>query len=96
MLSIWTEGGWRFVLPVTGMRVWLKDQQLWATYSGAEWSVGDERANRMLIGGLQVLGARMPAVPAPAGGTVIDAEARAAIAALTARLVEHGLIESEA
>jgi len=32
------------------------------------------------------------AVPAPAGGAVIDSEARAALAALIARLAAHGLI----
>ena len=34
-----------------------------------------------------------PAVPSPSGGTIIDEEARAAINALTAALMSHGLIE---
>jgi hypothetical protein len=38
-----------------------------------------------------VVGARQPAIAAPAGGTTIDAEARNAVAALLAVLKSHGL-----
>ena len=39
------------------------------------------------------VGARLPAVASPSGGTTIDTEARAAIAALIATLKSHGLTE---
>jgi hypothetical protein len=47
----------------------------------------------LVVGGLKVVGERQPAVPSPSGGTVIDEEARAAIASLTAALKSHGLID---
>jgi hypothetical protein len=47
----------------------------------------------IVVGGERVVGARQPAVPSPSGGTVIDVEARAALAALTAALMSHGLID---
>jgi hypothetical protein len=34
-----------------------------------------------------------PAVPLPSGGSVIDAEARSAIAAIVARMAAHGLVD---
>jgi hypothetical protein len=39
-----------------------------------------------------VVGARQPPVPSPSGGTIIDAEARVAIAQISAALMSHGLI----
>lgn len=92
-LALWTDGGWRFVMPVQGMRVWLKDQGLWADRGASSWSVGQEVAARLSIGGVQVVGARQAAVAAPSGGTVVDVEARSALMALIGRLVAHGLIE---
>jgi hypothetical protein len=46
-----------------------------------------------VIDGQQVVGPRLPDVPSPSGGTIIDAEARAAVDALIATLKSHGLIE---
>lgn len=43
------------------------------------------------VGGAKPVGAQ-PAVPAPVGGTVVDEQARAAIAALTEALVAFGLV----
>lgn len=92
-LACWTESGWRFVPAVEGLRVWVKDQQLWALRDAGGWAVGEERAARFLAEGLQVVGAREPGVASPAGGSIVDAEARAAIDAIIARLASHGLIE---
>jgi hypothetical protein len=50
-------------------------------------------AEDMPVNGKKVVGERQPAVPSPSGGTIIDAEARAAIAAITAALKSHGLTE---
>lgn len=46
------------------------------------------------IGGVQVVGARRPAIGDPSGGTTIDAEARAALTAILGALRTHGLIAS--
>ena len=44
------------------------------------------------VGVNQVVGARSAAVAAPVGGTVIDVESRASLAALISRVEGHGLI----
>jgi hypothetical protein len=48
----------------------------------------------VVIDGVRVVGPREAAIPAPSGGTIIDAEARAAIGAMLAALESHGLIEA--
>lgn len=92
-LAGWTAGGWRFVHPVIGISVWNKASGYPIHWLGNQWSGGESRAAAILINGKKVVGERQPSVPSPSGGTVIDAEARATIAALTATLKSHGLIE---
>jgi hypothetical protein len=92
-LACWTEGGWRFVDPVPGMLVWNKAESHWLYWNAGAWSAGELRATAVFVGGQKVLGERQSAVPSPSGGTIIDLEARTAIAAVTAALKSHGLIE---
>ncbi len=92
-LAVWTDGGWRFLGAVEGMRVWIKQQQLWATHLSEGWKLGEEPATKLVIGGDPVVGARQASVAAPQGGTTVDMEARAAISAIIARLEDHGLVE---
>jgi hypothetical protein len=91
-LAIFTEGGWRFLAPTVGMTAWDKGDGLMRRWTGSAWS-GELTAERLAVGGLQVVGERQPAVPSPSGGTVIDAEARAAVSAVIATLMSHGLID---
>ena len=88
----WTAGGWRFLRPRDGMRVWNRAATREAVRVDGAWEDAIVRAHRILVDGTQVVGARRPAVPAPAGGTVIDTEARAAIAQLLAAMTAHGLL----
>lgn len=92
-LACWTAGGWRFVSPVPGMLVWHAGSGCWLHWSGSAWSTGQWPATALFIDGQQVVGPRLADVPSPSGGTVIDAEARAAVAGLIATLKSHGLIE---
>ena len=92
-LAIWTSGGWRFAAPVAGMLAWNKAAGTWLRWTGAEWSDGTLPATALLIGGQQVVGPRLPELPSPSGGTVIDAEARSALAAVIATLKSHGLTD---
>ncbi len=92
-LACWTAGGWRFVAPVPGMLAWNKAHGCWIHWSGSAWSDGSLPAAGLVIGGDRVVGPRLPDVPSPSGGTVIDAEARAAVDALIATLKSHGLID---
>lgn len=90
-LAVWTDGGWRFVAPTPGMAVWSRLDGLDARYDGAAWQSGVVSAARLEIGGVQVVGPRQPAIAAPAGGSVVDVEARAVISGLLAMLSTHGL-----
>jgi hypothetical protein len=92
-LACWTAGGWRFVSPLPGMQAWNIDAGYWLHWSGGGWSAGEWPATALVIDGQQVVGPRLPDVPSPSGGTIIDAEARAAVDGLIATLKSHGLIE---
>ncbi len=91
-IAAWTTGGWRFLAAAEGMVAWSIADGVPARFSVGEWRVGDNAATRVTIAGLPVLGARRAAIATPSGGTVVDADARTAIAAIIAALTEHGLI----
>lgn len=93
MLATWTEGGWRYVAPVPGMLAWHKGLGHWVHWTGTSWSDGVLPVAGVSIGGDTMLGPRLPEVPTPSGGTTIDAEARAAIAAIIATFKSHGLTD---
>lgn len=93
-LAGWTEGGWRFVTPGEGMAFWLSEQAGFVRYSGGGWTTGRIVGTRLVLDGKPVVGARGAAIAVPAGGSVIDVEARAALATILAMLRGHGLIET--
>lgn len=92
-LAVWTDGGWRFVAPLPGMLVWDKEAGHWIHWTGTAWSDGSLPAAGFVVAGNQVVGPRLAEVPSPSGGTTIDAEARAAIAAIIATFKSHGLTD---
>ncbi|HST35842.1 MAG TPA: DUF2793 domain-containing protein [Allosphingosinicella sp.] len=92
-IASWTEAGWRFVAPVPGMLAWNLATGYWLHWSDGAWSEGELPASALHIGGLQVVGPRLPEVPSPSGGTIIDNEARTAIDALIEALRSHGLTD---
>lgn len=92
-LATWTAGGWRFTTPVPGMSVWNIDAGYRMHWTGTGWGGGECPVSAVTIGGQQVVGPRLETVPSPSGGTIIDAEARAAVAAVIVALRTHGLIE---
>jgi hypothetical protein len=92
-LALATAGGWRFLTPVTGMSMWDKAAGFERRWTGTAWSDGKVAAAGLAVGGQQVVGPRLPALAEPAGGTVADVEARAAIAALIVALRSHGLTD---
>ena len=90
----WTENGWRFVAPREGMAVWSAADSCVARYTGGAWRVGVLAGRRVTIDGIAVIGAQRPEIITPAGGAVIDGEARGTIAAILGALRAHGLIAS--
>ena len=91
-LAGWTQGGWRFVVPTPGMAVWDAGGAQVVRFVAGQWIGGVVSGARVEIGGVQVVGARRAAIAAPVAGTIVDAEARGAIAAILATLAGHGLI----
>jgi hypothetical protein len=92
-LAVWSDGGWRFVAVPAGMSVWDKAASVPRQWDGAGWSGGRLGCAGLLVAGKEVVGERQPALPSPSGGTIIDAEARAALAAVIATLKSHGLTD---
>lgn len=93
-LAEWTDGGWRFVAPTTGMAVWSLAVGRYLRWDGAAWRDGELAATVLRVDGVQVIGAQAAAIPDPSGGGVIDGQARSALAALLAAARAHGLIAS--
>ena len=91
-LACWTEGGWRFAAPTPGLRVWNGAEAQDVQWDGTSWQAV-VRTGAIEIEGVQVLGPRRPAIPTPSGGTLIDVEARAAISAIIATFMSHGLTD---
>jgi hypothetical protein len=90
----WTSAGWIFVPPREGMRLWLGGGEGWGVFRDGAWRFG-ELYGKVFVEGDQVVGPRAAAVPEPAGGMTVDAEARAAIVSMLEALRGHGLIEVE-
>jgi hypothetical protein len=92
-IATWTAGGWRYVTPIAGIKSWSKADGYWFVWNGSAWMAGVLPASAVQIDGLQVVGPRLPDIPSPSGGTIIDGEARTVLAAVIATLKSHGLIE---
>ncbi len=71
----WTDGGWRFIAPIAGMRTFDRAVNAFRHYSGG-WAF-----------------AETPVLPI--GGSTIDTEARACIAALISSLETSGIISTD-
>jgi hypothetical protein len=93
-LAAWSDGGWRFVAPRTGMTAWSIADDVLARFDGTTWRLGEIAARSLIIGDRQVVGGQQSAIADPAGGSVLDVEARAAISAILVALRHHGLIAS--
>ena len=91
-IAAWTQGGWRFVAPFEGLTVWSLADAMSARRTATAWVTGSLTGHKLTIDGEQVVGARGGPISAPSGGTIVDAEARTAVAAILATLRSHGLI----
>ena len=81
-LAGWTAGGWRFLPTETGWSFWVEDEGTAVRRRGNAWEQ------------IRELGQPGAAIEIPFGGSVADAEARVAIAALIGRLIAQGVLES--
>ncbi|TRW14349.1 DUF2793 domain-containing protein [Glacieibacterium frigidum] len=85
-------GGWRYAVPQQGCVAWLRDVQRFAVFTADGWRDDGWPVAALRVGTRTVLGGGMSTVPPVEGGAVVDAEARAAIAALVADLRFQGLV----
>ena len=93
-LAAYSSGGWRFIAPIEGMTAYVRSSSVWAVYRTGAWELGILRGSNVTIGGQQVIGARSSAIAEPAGGSVVDTEARSAVGQILSALRLHGLIET--
>ena len=93
-IAAWTSGGWRYVAPFEGMHVWSIADATIVRRTSSAWVTGALTASSVSINGQQIIAARQPRVVPPTGGSVVDVQARAAIAMLIAGLESHGLFSA--
>ena len=93
-LATYTAGGWRFIAPVEGLTAFVRSSSIWATFRSGAWEQGILRGSNVTIAGQQVIGGRIAAIAGPAGGGVVDVEARSAVGQILTALRLHGLIET--
>lgn len=89
-LMRWSEAGWQARAPVDGQLALIVDEAIMLVHAGswhALWPVAG-----LAIAGRAVLSAPVATVAAPAGGTVVDSEARSVISQLIAQLQLQGLL----
>ena len=91
-LAGYCAGGWRFVMPVEGMRLTERASGVELAFRGGAWTSGVLRASEVAIDGLKVLGSRGSLIAEAAGGTTIDTQARLVVAQILTTLRTHGLI----
>jgi Protein of unknown function (DUF2793) len=91
-LAAYTSSGWRFVAAQEGMSAWSLADALQARYAQGSWVLGQANVAQINVNALKVVGSQQPAITAPSGGSVIDAQCRTTVAAILAALVAHGLI----
>lgn len=91
-LAGWSAGGWRFVAPVEGMRLTERGSGVELAFRDGAWTSGSIRGSEVVIAGVKVVGGRLAPIAVPAGGSAVDAEARAAVGQILVALRTHGLI----
>lgn len=90
-VAVATSAGWSYVAPRDGCLAFVKDLGVFAVFTGGAW-VSDVWPIRALrIDNRTMLGAEPTALPAVSGGTVVDTQARAALAAIANLLRNMGL-----
>lgn len=93
MLAGYTQGGWRFITPVEGVRLFDRSNGQMVVRRGNGWESGIIRGQQLQIDGETVVRGRQPAIANPSAGAVVDGQCRSAVSAILATLRTHGLIE---
>lgn len=90
-IAAFTSAGWLTIVPHEGCLAWLKDAGVFALFRSGGWQSEAWPVKALSIGGRTVLGVAAGVVAAPAGGTVIDVQARAVLEQVLSGLRSLGL-----
>ncbi len=93
-IACWATGGWLFLAPGPGWRVWVRDRDQMIRFDGTVWLDGAVRNDGIYLDGQRVIAPRQEAIAAPTGGATRDEEARGTLAAILGALQAHGLIDA--
>jgi Protein of unknown function (DUF2793) len=91
-VAAFTIGGWRLYPPTDGVSLYNKADSHWISFRAGAWEQGIVRGSSLFLGGQQVVGNQAVAIPDPAAGAVVDAEARSAVTEILQAMRHHGLI----
>ena len=93
-IALFQAGGWTFLRPQAGCIAWNRADGSHLVYDGSRWRADAWPMRKVEIAGKTVVSSRQAAINTPAGGAVIDSEARGVLSQLLSMLRAHGLIES--
>ncbi len=93
-LMAFTSAGWTEIVPSDGCTAWVKAAGVFALFSQGGWAIGNWPVKTLSIGGRTVLGTPAAAIADPRGGSVVDVEARAGVAAILGALRSLGLLST--
>lgn len=91
-IAVFDAGGWSFVDPRDGCLAFVRDEGVFAVRIGGSWRADAWPVRALSVGGRTMLAATPAALSPPAGGAVIDVEARATLLELTNLLRGMGII----
>ncbi|QYE33705.1 DUF2793 domain-containing protein [Polymorphobacter sp. PAMC 29334] len=91
-IAILDAGGWSFVVPRDGCLAYVRDEGVYAVCVGGVWNGAAWPVRALSVNGRTMLAVTPIALAGAAGGTIIDTEARAELAALTSAMRAMGLV----
>jgi hypothetical protein len=89
-IALFDGFGWAYSVPVRGSVAWVADERCMVVWEGS-WSSGWP-VSSLIVGTRVLFGAPAIAISGPQGGTVVDAEARAALLDLLSALRDQGIL----
>jgi hypothetical protein len=91
-IALWTDGGWRFIVPFEDVCVFHKTLKINYCFQGGLWLKQSLNAASFTVDGVTVLNQRQPSIGSPTSGVVVDAECRIAVNQILTAMRNHGLI----
>ncbi|NJC06927.1 hypothetical protein GGQ97_002720 [Sphingomonas kaistensis] len=93
-VACWSDSGWRFITPFDGLQMVDRSNGCTWRFMAGQWSSGIVRGSELHLNGVRVVGDQYTAIANVSGGTVVDTQARDALAQVLSALRSHGLIAS--